>query len=57
MDAIGGGVFVILGSVFLALLFTGTWQGKASLQWPTVEGEIVVIAMLAFGICLLLGIP
>jgi hypothetical protein len=41
VDAIGGGVFVILGSVFLALLFTGTWQGKASLQWPTVEGEIV----------------
>jgi uncharacterized protein DUF3592 len=41
LDAYGGALVIVIGIVLLALLFTGVWQGKASLKWPTVEGEIV----------------
>lgn len=41
LDAIGGAVFIFFGFVFLALLSTGVWQGKASVEWPTAEGEII----------------
>jgi Protein of unknown function (DUF3592) len=40
-DAIGGAGVIVIGIVLLALLFTGVWQGRVSLKWPTVEGEIV----------------